>query len=210
MRKIGEKKFNWHKIWLFLRLKKRMKDIILIGRQGSGKGTQGKILAKKYGYKIFETGGALREMAKEDSELGRKVNDITSRGDLVPNEIVMEIVADFLTSTDDKTPVIFDGIPRSVEQQESLDKEIEKVGRSYVALQIELTTDAAVQRLLERGKLEGRADDNIVAIQKRIENFEMHTIPVIKNYEEKGLLISVDGNQDLEKVTKSVVKALDL
>lgn len=210
MQKTREKKIQWFKIWTRLFGAKNMKDIILIGRQGSGKGTQGKILAEKYGYQIFETGGALRAMAQEDSDLGRKVKDITSRGDLVPNEIVMEIVADFLEGLDKKTPVIFDGIPRSVEQQESLDEEIQKAGRSYIALEIKLSTDRAVERLIERGKTEGRADDNIVAIQKRIENFETFTMPVIKNYEDRDLLIAVDGDQELEVVTEEVIKALDL
>ena len=74
--------------------------IIILGPQGSGKGTQAKILAQKHGYQIFETGGALRAIAKEDSELGRKVLEITQRGDLVPNEIVMDIVEDFLSKND--------------------------------------------------------------------------------------------------------------
>ncbi len=205
-----EKILKWIKMWPFLNTKKRMKDIILIGRQGSGKGTQGKILAKKYGYKIFETGGALRAMAEEESDLGQKVKEITSCGDLVPNEIVMEIVADFLSNLDASTPVIFDGIPRSIEQQETLSEELEKAGREFLALEIELSTDVAVARLLERGKIEGRADDNIVAIQKRIENFEQFTVPVIEGYKSDGKLIAVNGDQDLDQVTKEVCKALDL
>jgi adenylate kinase len=76
-----------------------MNDLILVGIQGSGKGTQARILAEKFGYQIFETGGELRVMAKEESELGKKVKEITERGDLVPNEIVMEIVENFLNKT---------------------------------------------------------------------------------------------------------------
>ena len=83
------------------------KDIIFIGKQGSGKGTQGRRLSKDFGYRIFETGQELRNIAQQDTELGHKVKEITQRGDLVPNDIVMEIVQDFLAHTDAETPVIF-------------------------------------------------------------------------------------------------------
>jgi len=92
-----------------------MQDLILIGRQGSGKGTQGKLLAEKFGYKIFVTGDELRAIAKEDSELGREVKAITERGDLVSNEIVMAIVANFIQNLEEGVQVIYDGIPRSMD-----------------------------------------------------------------------------------------------
>ena len=106
-----------------------MIDLILVGIQGSGKGTQGKLLAEKFGYKIFETGGALRAIAKEDSALGHKVKEITERGDLVPNEIVMEIVEHFFAGISSEVPVIFDGIPRSEEQRQSLENLLQEPHR---------------------------------------------------------------------------------
>ncbi|MBI4231908.1 nucleoside monophosphate kinase, partial [Candidatus Peregrinibacteria bacterium] len=84
-------------------------DLILFGIQGSGKGTQGKILAERYGLKIFETGGALRALAQEDSELARKVKSIIEAGHLVPNEVVMEIVEDFMNKQEASSPILFDG-----------------------------------------------------------------------------------------------------
>jgi adenylate kinase len=187
-----------------------MKDIILIGRQGSGKGTQGKILAEKFGYHIFETGAALREMAQQDSALGQQVKEITGRGDLVSNEIVMAIVREFLTNLSDTTPVIFDGIPRSEVQRESLETELKNAGRDWTALEIRITNEEAVHRLLKRAEIEGRADDNITAIQKRLENFETHTQPILDNWAERDLLVAISGKAEIEAVHEAVVEALDM
>lgn len=187
-----------------------MKDIILIGRQGSGKGTQGKILAEKFGYHIFETGGALRQMAQQDSGLGRQVKEITGRGDLVSNDIVMAIVREFLSNLSVETPVIFDGIPRSEIQRESLEAELKAAGRDWTALEIRISNEEAVHRLLKRAEIEGRADDNITAIQKRLENFEMHTQPILDIWAERGLLVAINGKAEIDDVHAAVVEALDL
>lgn len=180
-------------------------DLILIGRQGSGKGTQGKILAKLFGYKIFVTGDELRAIAKEDSELGREVKAITERGDLVSNEIVMAIVANFISKLEPGVQVIYDGIPRSMEQRETLESELKKAGRDFVALEIRLSTDEAFDRLMKRAEIEGRADDNPESIKKRIANFEEHTAPIIEHWKSKDQLISVDGNQEIEDVTQEIL-----
>jgi len=180
-------------------------DLILIGRQGSGKGTQGKILAEMFGYKIFVTGDELRAIAKEDSELGREVKAITERGDLVSNEIVMAIVANFIQNLEEGVQVIFDGIPRSMDQRETLEEELKKAGRDFVALEIRLSTDEAFERLMKRAELEGRADDNPDSIRKRIANFEEHTAPIIKHWDHQEKLISVDGNQAIDDVTQEIL-----
>lgn len=187
-----------------------MKDIILIGRQGSGKGTQGKILAEKFGYIIFETGGALRTMAQQDSSLGRQVKEITGRGDLVSNDIVMSIVREFLAELPMTSPVIFDGIPRSEIQRESLELELENAGRDWKALEIRITNEEAVYRLLKRAEIEGRADDNLTAIQKRLENFEMYTQPILDQWAQRDLLVAINGKADVELVHEAVVEGLNL
>jgi adenylate kinase len=128
------------------------KDLILVGKQGSGKGTQAKILAKKLGFKIFETGAALRNIAQQDTPLGREVLDITSRGDLVSNDIVMQIVEDFLNELEENTPVIFDGIPRSEVQRQSLEDLLNKNSRDFLVIEIKLSNEEALNRLLIRAK----------------------------------------------------------
>ncbi len=206
------------------------KDIILVGKQGSGKGTQAQIIAKKLGFKIFETGGALRAIAKEDSDLGREVLDITSRGDLVSNDIVMRIVEDFLNNLEGDVSVIFDGIPRSDVQRESLENLLEKSSRDFIALEIKLSNEEALHRLIIRAKCDDcgnnfgseddicpkcgsenisrRNDDNPDAIMNRLNNFDEYTLPLLDKWKNAGKLLSVDGEQDIAKVTEEVFKVL--
>lgn len=187
-----------------------MKDLILVGIQGSGKGTQAKILAEKHGYQIFETGGALRTIASEDSDLGRQVKEITTRGDLVPNEIVMDIVRDFVNNKADKTkPVIFDGIPRSEEQRQSLEALLADLGRDFQVLHITLSEDEAFARLMKRAEIEGRADDNPESIRKRIQNFYDFTQPLLAPWAEAGRVIEIDGDQSIDAVTTEIDEKLE-
>ncbi len=205
-----------------------MKDLILIGKQGSGKGTQGKILTQKIPFTIFETGSELRKIAAEDSELGKMVKNITDRGDLVPNELVMKIVENFVQKADKDTPIIFDGIPRSQEQRISLEQSLENVGRSFYALEIKLSEEEAMKRLLSRANcndcgenfggnicpkcgsknLSRRSDDNEESIRKRLENFETFTKPLLVNWEEREKLLSVDGEQASKDVAKDILEKI--
>lgn len=187
-----------------------MKSIILVGPQGSGKGTQARILADLFGYTIFETGGILRAMAKEDSELGRKVNDITSRGDLVPNEIVMEIVADFIDKSGDNKKIIFDGIPRSETQRETLELLLVEKNIDWQAVEIKLPIELSKERLVKRAAIEGRVDDTPIVIERRLKNFFEYTAPLINHWRENEQLVSVDGNQAVEDVSAQVIEALQL
>ncbi len=188
-----------------------MKDLILIGPQGSGKGTQAKLLAEKFGFKIFETGGELRKIAaNENSELGKKIREITTRGDLVPNEIVMEIVAEFIKNIDENSPVIFDGIPRSEVQRISLEKLITEKNRKFMALEIYLDEKETFTRLEKRAEIEGRADDNLEAIKKRLHNFHTHTAPLLDVWRKNEKLISVNGKQEIKQVSTEVINKLDL
>ncbi|MCF7906269.1 nucleoside monophosphate kinase [Candidatus Gracilibacteria bacterium] len=183
-----------------------MNDLILVGIQGSGKGTQARILARKFGYQIFETGGVLRSLAQEDSPLGAKVKSITEAGELVPNEIVMEIVEDFLSKITSDAPVIFDGIPRSEPQRQSLEELLERHGREFSVLEVRLTEEEAMARLLKRAEIEGRADDTPAVIHKRIQNFYKHTEPLLDVWRKVGKLISVNGEQSIEGVTEEILE----
>ncbi len=187
-----------------------MKDLILVGIQGSGKGTQAKILAKNHGYEIFETGKALRAIAAEDSSLGKQVKEITTRGDLVSNEIVMDIVADFIEKKEGSGPIIFDGIPRSEEQRVSLEKLLANKGRSFQVLAIELSEKEAFARMHKRAELENRADDNQEAMTKRIANFYTFTAPLLQTWREEGRLIQVCGEHGVEEVTERINTQLAL
>lgn len=204
-------------------------DLIFFGMQGAGKGTLGKAAAEKYGMRIFETGGALRALAQENSELGHKVKSIIEAGHLVPNEVVMEIVEDFMNKLPKGAAVLFDGIPRKVEQAQSLNELLKKHNRTYKAVLIDIKKETAFKRLTTRrvckscknvypatytkkscecgGELVTRTDDNPEAIKTRLEAFEKETIPAINIY--KDNLIKIDGEPSIEKVEILAFKALD-
>ncbi len=184
-----------------------MKDIILIGPQGSGKGTQGKILADKFGFKIFETGSVLREIAQEGTDLGSKVREITTRGDLVPNEIVMEIVVDFLKKNNEGAPIIFDGVPRSEVQQATLDILLKEKKRDYIALEISVPEeDVSFERLFKRAELENRADDTEEAIRRRLDNFYTHTAPILEKFKKTNKLVSINGDGTVDEIFDRIIE----
>jgi adenylate kinase len=207
-------------------------DLILFGIQGSGKGTQGKILKERYNMAYFETGAELRRLAKEDSDLGKKIKEIIEAGHLVPNEIVMEIVENFLEKIPKEKNVIFDGIPRKMAQAETLDSLLKKHGREYKAVILELSEKVALARLTSRricpqckevypadykdnkckkcgAKLVTRSDDNEESIKVRIKAYFDETLPVINMYAKKGKLIKINGEQTIEEVSKELFEKLD-
>ncbi len=202
--------------------------------QGSGKGTQGQILAEKLNAEIFEMGGQLRRLATEDSDLAKKVKAIMEAGNLVPTEVIMEIVTAFVSALPSDQTVIFDGIPRSEDQRVQFESAVSGAGRQPLAVYIKLTREEALKRLLGRrtcsvckmiygakdnlatgaacpacgGELKVRADDTEEAIQTRLATYERETLPVIEQYRSEERLIEVDGTQSVAIVTESILKAL--
>ncbi len=207
-----------------------MKDLILFGIQGSGKGTQGRILAEKLGYKVFETGKELRALVAGGSELGEKIKAIIDAGNLVSDEVVIEIVENFLKGVDPDTAIIFDGIPRKVTQKDLFEEVVRKFDREPLAVLIHLDDEESVARLSNRwmskatGKifpskeagleccsaedLYQRADDVPEAIRTRLANYHAETQPVIDWYEGDGRMISVEGHQAVEEVTQDLLAKL--
>ena len=205
-------------------------DLIMFGMQGAGKGTVGKRVAEDFGLGIFETGAALRELATQDSELGKKVKEIIESGKLVSNEVVMEIVENFINKLPAGKSVLFDGIPRKIEQANSLNALLEKNGRDYKALLINISKETALRRLTTRkicssckevypasykenacakcgAPLTTRADDNLEAIKVRLEAFDKETVPAIEVYKDK--LIEIDGEGTIEEVALLTEKTLE-
>lgn len=207
-------------------------DIILFGIQGSGKGTQGKLLKERYNTAYFETGAELRRLAAKDSDLGKKVKEIIEAGRLVPNEVVMEIVEDFLDNIPQDKPVIFDGIPRKMVQAETLIALLKKKNRKYKAVMLDLSKEQALERLTKRricsackevypasykkekcekcgGELITRTDDNAESIKVRLQAFEDETVPVISTFEKEDNLIHVDASGTIEEVDQALQEVLD-
>lgn len=207
-------------------------NYVLFGIQGSGKGTQGKILAAKIGAAYFETGGELRRLANENSELGKKVKLIIEAGHLVPNEVVMEIAENFAKMPENNArPIIFDGIPRNQHQNDTFEALLQKLGRDYKGIYFELQRNEAENRLLKRrvcskckeiypafyrnpvcekcnGELITRADDNADSIRTRLDIFYKETLPVIKNWSGRGKMIKINAAPPIEEITKKLLQAL--
>lgn len=209
-----------------------MTDIILFGIQGSGKGTQGTFVMQRYDLFPFVTGDELRKIASEDSDLGKKVKEITEAGHLVPNEIVMAIIENFMQKLPEGKSVLFDGIPRKLSQAESFNALMQKMNRNVMGVNLNLSKEEAYQRLITRkmcksckaiypstyekstcetcnGELITRQDDNPESIKTRLEIFETETIPVINWYKTENKMIEINGAQTREKVTQDVFAALD-
>jgi adenylate kinase len=176
--------------------------IILIGIQGSGKSTQGNLLSAKLGIPYLSTGHIFREMAKENTPLGKKVKEIMTAGLLQPDDLTVQVVESYLKRPEYAQGYIMDGFPRTVEQVEKFQNGVSKV----VCLNI--SDKEALKRLAYQN--DGtRPDDSVAAIEKRIELFHAVTQPVIDYYKHKGMLVEVDGEQTIEVIHEQIVKALE-
>jgi len=203
--------------------------IILLGPQGAGKGTQAQRLANRAGAKHISTGDIVRAEIKSGSELGQKVQDYNDRGELVPDEIIVEMAKPYL---DDAESWILDGFPRNEAQAKALDAALEELGEELDAVvALEAPDEALVKRLSGRrqsqstgniyhvefdppedGEDEGpfvqRKDDTEEAIRRRLEIYHEQTEPLKDYYAERGLLATVDAEQSIPEVTEDILEAV--
>jgi adenylate kinase len=180
-------------------------NIVLLGPPGSGKGTLGKQLVQKYGYTLISTGDILREEKKSGSEIGKKINDILGKGNLVPDEIVNQIVENKLKNFEGQ--FILDGFPRTVIQGQFLDT-IAHIG---LVIYLEVSDNTIRERILERGKTSGREDDqSIDIIDRRILQYKTETKPLIDFYGDKKILATIDGEKSIKEVFNRVENILKL
>lgn len=185
--------------------------IFFIGPQGSGKGTQAKILAEKLGCFYWEMGGILRQVAREASDLGRRVKDLVDQGILLSDEQLYEVVDNRLAQIPSHMGVIFDGIPRRVAQAEHLMAFLTKQGRkNFTTLFISLPEKETMKRLLKRAEIEKRVDDTGEKIQYRLEQYKKDTMPVLDYLKQHTQFIEIDGTPPIEEVAKSINRTLSL
>jgi adenylate kinase len=187
-----------------------MKFIILVGPPGAGKGTQAKLLEEALGLPQVSTGDLFRLNLKNETELGKLAKTYMDRGELVPDEVTVAMVADRLAKDDCAGGAILDGFPRTIAQAEALDKLLARLGEKInVVPSIVVDRDVLVERLLNRALLEGRADDNEETIRTRMKVYEDQTKPLLDYYGQKGLLAPVNGQQTIEDVQKDLVKVIE-
>ena len=182
-------------------------NLILLGPPGAGKGTQAKRLEERYGLKQLSTGDMLRAAITAGTPLGRQVKEILDRGDLVTDEIMLDMIAERIAQPDCDRGFILDGFPRTVRQAEGLDEMLARHGRS-LAVVIEMKVDEAAlfARIANRAaqSAEKRADDTEETLRKRLGVYREQTAPIIPYYREKGLLKTVDGMADVDAVTRQI------
>lgn len=178
-----------------------MLNIILCGAPGSGKGTQSDIIVKKYDLQHLSTGDVLRAEIKSGSELGKELDAIISKGNLVPDRKMIDLIENFIANLPkDSKGVIFDGFPRTVEQAEALTELLKKYHLEAIMLDMFVEEQELIARLLNRGKTSGRADDNIDTIKQRLQVYNNVTKPVATYYLHQGNYFAINGNHTMEDV----------
>lgn len=192
-----------------------MLNILLIGPPGAGKGTQAKLLEEKFGLKQLSTGDMLRAEIAAGTDLGKKAKEIIDRGDLVPDDVMIGMIANCLDKPEFKNGVIFDGFPRTVAQAMALDYLLnQRQAPLKRVIRFTVNEEELVKRLntrIEQTKAAGkevRGDDNEETFRKRLGVFEAQTAPIIPHYEAQGLIREVDGMQEIDAVSRAIGDAL--
>ncbi len=187
-----------------------MKNIVIFGAPGSGKGTQSDLLVKKYGFKHISTGDVLRAEIKNGTELGQTAQRFIDQGQLIPDDLMISILASVYDSLCPCEGVIFDGFPRTVPQAEALDKMLAERGNEVSGmLELDVPEEMLMERLIARGKTSGRADDNAETIAKRLTVYHNQTSPLIAWYEAAGKRHSVKGYGALEEINAALCEVID-
>ncbi len=171
-----------------------MNNIILFGPPGSGKGTQGKVLAEKHGLKVISTGEILREEIRQTTDLGKIAKTYMDHGNLVPDNIIIDIIEEIVITHNQEKGLLFDGFPRTITQAKALDTMLQKHGsRVDALLELAVPDIELVQRLLKRKEIEGRTDDNLESIHNRLKVYHQQTKPIIEHYHLLGVHHCIDG-----------------
>jgi len=185
-------------------------DVLLLGVQGSGKGTQAKRLAGEYGLAHVATGDMLRAAMAEGTPLGQRVRPIYEAGELVPDDLMIELIRERLQSPDTGGGFILDGFPRTMAQADALDSMLSEIDRPLtVVLELQVPDSVAIERLRKRAVEEGRSDDTPEAITKRIALYNQETKPLVSHYRLAGNLVGIHGDRAENEVFAEIQEAVD-
>ena len=187
-----------------------MLNIVIFGAPGSGKGTQSERIVEKYGINHISTGDVLRAEIKNGTELGKTAKGYIDQGQLIPDELMIDILASVFDSFKDSKGVIFDGFPRTIAQAEALKKMLAERGQDVtVMVDLEVPEDELMTRLIKRGKDSGRADDNEETIKKRLHVYHSQTAPLIDWYKNEKKYQHINGLGTMEGIFAEICEAID-
>jgi adenylate kinase len=185
-------------------------NLLVLGPQGAGKGTQAKRISSDYAIPHVSTGDMFREAIASGSELGQKVKPILDSGALVPDDLTVSLIQDRLADPDALRGFILDGFPRNQTQAEVLDQMLNSIGRRLDAvLFMDLPDEVATERMLARAEIENRPDDTPDVIAKRLATYHAETEPIVEHYRLAGSLVPLHAERTINEVYAEIQDALD-
>ncbi|HEY7705906.1 MAG TPA: adenylate kinase [Gaiellaceae bacterium] len=185
-------------------------NVLLLGPQGSGKGTQAKRIQAEYGIPHIATGEILRDAIANETELGLRVKPIVESGQLVPDDLMIELIRERLHEDDAQDGFILDGFPRTLPQAQALDEMLADIGRELsIVFGFQLEDRIGIERMRKRAEIEGRKDDTPEAIAKRLELYHRETEPLIGHYRLQGNLVGIHAERTVDEVFSEVQEALE-
>jgi adenylate kinase len=184
--------------------------LLLLGAPGSGKGTQGARIARRYGLPHVSTGELLRDNVAKDTELGRIAKPYMQRGDLVPDDLIIAMVREHRSTLDPDVGYVMDGYPRTLQQAEDAYEVAQRSGTTlHAVVALDIGHDELLARLASRARAEGRTDDTDDTVRHRIEVYEAVTLPLLDYYASRGILHRIDATGTIDEVSERIFASLD-
>jgi adenylate kinase len=185
-------------------------DILLLGPQGAGKGTQGRLIAGEHGIPHVATGDMLRAAMATGTELGRQVKPIYDAGQLVPDDLMIALIRERLGADDAREGFVLDGFPRTMRQAEALEEMLREIGRGLdVVFEFQLADQVGRERMLRRAAEEGRTDDTPEAIDERLRLYHEETEPLIEYFRTRGNLVGIHADRTVQEVFRELQQTLE-
>jgi adenylate kinase len=185
-------------------------NILLLGPQGAGKGTQAKRISAEYGIPHVATGDMLRAAEEAGTPLGIQAGELMKGGHLVPDELMIDLIRERLAEADTAEGFVLDGFPRNMPQADALDEMLAEIDRDLdIVFELQLDDDTAFKRLRRRAEEEGRADDTDEAIAVRLANYHAQTEPLVGHYRLQGHLVGIHADRAISEVFAEIQEALD-
>jgi adenylate kinase len=186
-------------------------NVLILGPQGSGKGTQAKLIAKTYGIPHIATGDMIREMKELDTPVGREVKAVYDAGRLVEDDLIVRMIRDRLDRGDTIPGFVLDGFPRNMAQAEALDELLQELGRDIdVVFELQVPRDVLLERIQKRAAEENRSDDTPDAIRQRLEIYARETAPLVEYYRTtRGNVVGIRGHRSIDEIFAEIRAALD-